>query len=73
MYYLQKLQEELEPQEVAVKKINDLGEDLALQSKTNNAEHIKNQLDEINTCWITMFNQLSEIKRRQVLVCLALL
>lgn len=71
IYYLQELQEDLENQKSAVKGLNDLGEDLALQDRKDKEEQIKNQLDEINTRWTTVFIQLSEIKRRQVLLFLS--
>lgn len=60
----------MENQEAAVKRLNALGEDLALQGRKDNEEQIKNQLDVINTRWTTVFNKLSEIKRRQVLLFL---
>ncbi|XP_017313017.1 dystrophin isoform X2 [Ictalurus punctatus] len=62
--HIKKLQEDLENQEAAVKRLNALGEDLALQGRKDNEEQIKNQLDVINTRWTTVFNKLSEIKRR---------
>ncbi|KAK3510935.1 hypothetical protein QTP70_027830, partial [Hemibagrus guttatus] len=68
MCHIKELQEDLENQEAAVKALNALGEDLALQDRKDNEEQIKNQLDAINTHWTTVFSQLSEIKRRQVLV-----
>lgn len=71
IYYSQELQEDLESQETAVKGLNSLGEDLALEGKKDNEEQIKKQLHAINTHWTTVFNQLSEIKRRQVLTLLA--
>lgn len=62
----------MENQEAAVKALNAFGEDLALQDRKDNEEQIKNQLDAINTRWTTVFSQLSEIKRRQVLVFLSI-
>ncbi|KAI5619629.1 dystrophin isoform X7 [Silurus asotus] len=64
---IKKLQEDLESQEAAVKQLNALGEDLlALQSRKENEEKIKKQLESINARWIAVFNQLSKLKRRQV-------
>ncbi|KAI5090181.1 dystrophin isoform 1, partial [Silurus meridionalis] len=64
---IKKLQEDLESQEAAVKQLNALGEDLlALQSRKDNEEKIKKQLESINARWIAVFNQLSKLKRRQV-------
>ncbi|XP_058236880.1 dystrophin isoform X2 [Hemibagrus wyckioides] len=64
MCHIKDLQEDMENQEAAVKALNALGEDLALQDRRDNEEQIKNQLDAINTRWTTVFSQLSEIKRR---------
>lgn len=71
IYYSQELQEDLENQEAAVKGLNALGKDLGLASRKDNEEQIKNQLVAVNTRWTTVLNQLSEIKRRQVLMFLA--
>lgn len=70
--YSQELQEDLENQKAAVKGLNTLGEDLALQGKKDNEEQIKKQLHAINTQWTTVYNRLSEIKKRQVLAFLAM-
>lgn len=66
----QELQEDLVNQEAAVKELKALGEDLSLQDRKENEQQIKSQLDVISTRWTTVFNQLSEIKRRQVLMFL---
>lgn len=61
----------MENQEAAVKGLNALGADLALQGGKDNEEQIKNQVDSISTRWRTVFNQLSEIKRRQVFLAVS--
>ncbi|XP_072514120.1 dystrophin isoform X6 [Salminus brasiliensis] len=58
------LQEDLEKQEAAVKELNLLGQDLALQCREEDRNNIKQQLGSINTRWAKVFNQLTEIKRR---------
>ncbi|KAI4901901.1 hypothetical protein NFI96_022255 [Prochilodus magdalenae] len=61
---LKNLQGDLEKQEAAVKALNVLGEDLVLQCRKEDGDHIKQQLAYINTHWAKLFNQLAEIKRR---------
>ncbi|XP_036418349.1 dystrophin isoform X3 [Colossoma macropomum] len=58
------LQEVLEKQEAAVKALNIMGEDLAMQCRKEDGDHIKQQLASINTCWTKLFSRLTEIKRR---------
>ncbi|KAF5902309.1 dystrophin-like isoform X3, partial [Clarias magur] len=61
---IKELQEDLENQELAIKELNKLGEELVLQGRKDNEEQVKNQLDAINIRWTAVFNQLSEISRR---------
>ncbi|XP_053333050.1 dystrophin isoform X2 [Clarias gariepinus] len=61
---IKELQEDLENQELAIKEFNELGEELVLQGRKDNEEQVKNQLDAVNIRWTTVFNQLSEIRRR---------
>uniref|UniRef100_A0AAR2KC62 Dystrophin n=1 Tax=Pygocentrus nattereri TaxID=42514 RepID=A0AAR2KC62_PYGNA len=58
------LQDVLEKQEAAVKALNVMGEDLAMQCRKEDGDHIKQQLASINTRWAKLFSELTEIKRR---------
>uniref|UniRef100_A0AAY5F0V5 Dystrophin n=1 Tax=Electrophorus electricus TaxID=8005 RepID=A0AAY5F0V5_ELEEL len=54
----------LEKQELAVKGLNVLGEDLPLQCSKEDGDQIKQQFGSINARWAKVLNQLTEIKRR---------
>ncbi|XP_017573216.1 dystrophin isoform X2 [Pygocentrus nattereri] len=62
--HLKDLQDVLEKQEAAVKALNVMGEDLAMQCRKEDGDHIKQQLASINTRWAKLFSELTEIKRR---------
>uniref|UniRef100_A0AAY5ESK3 Dystrophin n=1 Tax=Electrophorus electricus TaxID=8005 RepID=A0AAY5ESK3_ELEEL len=61
--HLKDLQEGLEKQELAVKGLNVLGEDLPLQCSKEDGDQIKQQFGSINARWAKVLNQLTEIKR----------
>ncbi|XP_035390530.1 dystrophin isoform X1 [Electrophorus electricus] len=70
--HLKDLQEGLEKQELAVKGLNVLGEDLPLQCSKEDGDQIKQQFGSINARWAKVLNQLTEIKRRSAGAKLAL-